>query len=65
MEKEEEQRCDCGKLMFKRTSHGFEFMCNRCKRVHLIPFDWFSVEYRNLCPIIKDENREIRIKKSS
>lgn len=53
-----ESRCDCGKLLFKRTRHGFEFKCNRCKRVHLIPMDWFSTEYRNLCPIIDQSNLE-------
>lgn len=53
-----ESRCDCGKLLFKRTKRGFEFKCNRCKRIHLIPFDWFSEKYRGLCPLEDSSGEE-------
>jgi phage FluMu protein Com len=46
-----ELRCDCGKLLFKKTTHGFEYKCNRCKRIHLIPFDSIGSEFQSLCPV--------------
>lgn len=50
-----EQRCDCGRLLFKRTKRGFEFKCHRCKRIHLIPFDWDGKsDFQNLCPIVDE-----------
>lgn len=48
----EEQRCECGKLLLKKTPKGFEFKCTRCKRIHLIPFDEIEAEYKTLCPLI-------------
>ena len=51
MKTKDEKRCDCGKLLFKWTSRGLEFKCQRCKRIHLIPFDLKSAEYRKLCPL--------------
>ncbi len=47
-----EARCECGKLLFKRTSRGFEFKCNRCKRIHFIPFDRIGTEYQSICPVL-------------
>jgi len=47
-----EQRCECGKLLFKRAKRGIEFKCTRCKRIHLIPFDRIDTEYHTLCPIV-------------
>lgn len=49
----EELRCDCGRLLFKKTKHGFEFKCNRCKRIHLIPFDSIGNDFQSLCPVTK------------
>jgi len=48
-----EARCDCGRLLFKQTKRGFEFKCNRCKRIHLVPFDSIGKEFQHLCPIDK------------
>ena len=47
-----DERCDCGKLLFKKTTRGIEFKCTRCKRIHLIPSDWITSEYHSLCPIV-------------
>ena len=47
-----EQRCECGKLLFKRTSRGFEVKCTRCKRIHFIPFEAIGSEYQSLCPVM-------------
>ncbi len=58
MDKAWEERCDCGKLLFKKTKRGIEFKCVRCKRIHLIPFDWISEDYHNLCPIIDQTNQK-------
>ena len=63
-----EKRCECGKLLFKRTKHGFEFKCHRCKRIHLIPFDRFDLDYQNLCPavnVIQEPNSAARDLESS
>ena len=49
-----EQRCECGKLLFKRTSRGFEVKCNRCKRIHFIPFEAIGSEYQSLCPVMNN-----------
>lgn len=67
MNKSLEERCDCGKLLFKKTTRGIEFKCIRCKRIHLIPFDWISNEYHNLCPIVDQSstNHEARDHESS
>lgn len=51
---DQEKRCDCGKLLFKRTHRGIEFKCNRCKRIHLIPIDRLDDRYRSLCPVIPE-----------
>ncbi len=56
-EKDNELRCDCGKLLFKKTSHGFEYKCNRCKRIHLIPFDTIGPEFQSLCPVDEISNK--------
>ena len=57
MKAESEERCNCGKLLFKKTARGIEFKCTRCKQIHLVPFDWITTEYHSLCPIIdKIEN---------
>jgi len=47
-----EERCDCGKLLLKKTKKGFELKCSRCKRIHLIPFDQIDEEYQKLCPLL-------------
>ena len=49
-----EKRCECGKLLFKRTSRGFEVKCNRCKRIHFIPFEAIGSEYQSLCPVMNN-----------
>lgn len=51
----DEERCECGKLLFKKTSKGFEFKCHRCKRIHLIPYDRIGPEFQSLCPIVKPD----------
>ena len=30
-------RCECGRLMARRTSAGIELKCRRCKRVVVVP----------------------------
>lgn len=35
-DQKKEVRCNCGKLCFIRTKTGFEFKCNRCKRLHVL-----------------------------
>lgn len=52
----QEERCDCGKLLFRKTRRGIEFKCNRCKRIHLIAIDQFDSKYRNLCPVVTTVN---------
>jgi len=56
----QEKRCDCGKLLFKRTPRGLEFKCNRCKRIHFVPLDHLDKEFKNLCPLINQEDSENR-----
>jgi len=46
-----DERCECGKLLLKKTDKGFEFKCNRCKRIHVIPFNQINPEFQHLCPI--------------
>jgi len=48
----QEERCNCGKLLLKKTSRGFEIKCHRCKTVHLIPFDRITEDFQNLCPVM-------------
>ena len=55
MPEQNEERCDCGKLLFKLTRRGLEFKCNRCKRIHLIPLDRLDKEFHNICPVV-DQN---------
>lgn len=47
-----EERCDCGKLLFKISKRGLEFKCNRCKRIHLVPLTQIDSEFKNLCPVV-------------
>ena len=47
----DEGRCECGKLLFKRTKRGIEFKCARCKRIHFVPLDRLDFEYHSLCPV--------------
>jgi phage FluMu protein Com len=32
----DDKRCECGKLLFKKSAEGLEFKCGRCKRIHTI-----------------------------
>ena len=59
MQNQFEERCDCGKLLFKQTPRGIEFKCNRCKRIHLIPKDWITGEYHSLCPVVDKSKDKI------
>jgi len=29
-------RCECGKLLLKKTQKGYELKCPRCKEIHLL-----------------------------
>ncbi len=49
---QKEERCDCGRLLFKMTSRGLEFKCNRCKHIHFVPLDRLDKEFHSLCPVI-------------
>lgn len=44
-----EQRCKCGKLIFKKTGKGLEFKCARCKRIHLIPAHLINLTLPDFC----------------
>ena len=54
--KDLDKRCECGKLLLKLTSHGFEFKCNRCKRLHLLKFDQMQTKNMNLCLLTDPKN---------
>ncbi|MCA9402661.1 MAG: hypothetical protein KC897_02670 [Candidatus Omnitrophica bacterium] len=54
----QEERCDCGKLLFKMTPRGLEFKCNRCKQIHLVPIHRLDAEFRNICPVIDQESHD-------
>ncbi|GEM_PF-2982520 len=41
----QENRCDCGRLLFVKTNKGFEFKCQRCKRIHCLHFDQVILDY--------------------
>jgi len=56
MQNSVDQRCDCGKLLFRKSTRGLEFKCHRCKRIHLIPMDRLDAKYHHLCPIIDISN---------
>lgn len=53
----QEERCDCGKLLFKLTHRGLEFKCNRCKQIHLVPLHRLDKEFHNLCPVIDQSEK--------
>jgi hypothetical protein len=36
-ERAHDLRCQCGRLMARRTSAGIELKCQRCKRVVVVP----------------------------
>lgn len=55
----QEERCDCGKLLFKLTQRGLEFKCNRCKKIHLVPLHRIDKEFRNICPVIDQTHEEL------
>ena len=55
----DEQRCDCGKLLFKMSPHGLEVKCNRCKQIHLVPVDRLDKQFRNLCPVVDTMQAQI------
>lgn len=40
-----EIRCECGKLLLKKTHEGYELKCSRCKEVHLLTFEDIVKKY--------------------
>lgn len=44
-EETSERRCECGKLLLKKSTQGFEFKCNRCKRVHFLSYEQMIAQY--------------------
>lgn len=36
-EKEDQIRCECGRLQARLTKDGVEIKCERCKRVKIVP----------------------------
>ncbi len=42
-----DERCECGKLLLKKTPKGIEFKCHRCKRIHVIPLCELTPEARD------------------
>ncbi len=46
MEKKNDQiRCECGKLYLIRTRQGYEFKCPRCKRIYVLKYEQLIVDY--------------------
>jgi phage FluMu protein Com len=37
--KDNQLRCECGRLYLVITKDSFEFKCPRCKRVHVLKFE--------------------------
>jgi len=51
-----EGRCECGRLLIRKTPKGFELKCPRCKRFHVLRFDGdqLLVSYDlETCPVLK------------
>lgn len=49
-------RCDCGRLLVRKTDVGYELKCPRCKRFHILPYDPAALLVKDdnmICPIIK------------
>jgi phage FluMu protein Com len=45
LNKNNQIRCECGKLYLIKTKDGYEFKCPRCKRVHLLKYERLIVAY--------------------
>ena len=63
VEIKDDGRCECGRLLIKKTPKGFEIKCPRCKRYHLLEFDQDELYLRydsDVCPvfhIVDDKNK--------
>jgi phage FluMu protein Com len=38
-------RCECGRLYLVKTKEGYEFKCPRCKRVQVLKYEDLIVDY--------------------
>lgn len=48
MEKTDDIRCSCGKLLAKRTANGIELACRRCRRRLTLDLGELSVDFREI-----------------
>jgi hypothetical protein len=44
-------RCECGKLLARRTNQGVELKCPRCKSLWCVPIDWGGQQSLELIPL--------------
>lgn len=43
--KNNEVRCECGRLCLVKTKDGYEFKCSRCKRIQILTYEELIVSY--------------------
>jgi phage FluMu protein Com len=43
--RDDQIRCECGKMYLIKTKEGYEFKCKRCKRICLLKYEQLIVDY--------------------